>query len=414
MFSLNGEDSAKLLIMNNQRQFEGYKSLDLNISMARGKPCQEQVDLSMPMLDIFNSGSNLTINGVDYRNYGILDGIPECKKMFSYITGLKEENIIIYGNASLFIMASLLDKSVIHGVNGGVPFSKQEHIKWLCPVPGYDRHFAICEALGIEMVNIPLKDDGPDMDLVESLIKDPTVKGIWCVPKYSNPTGHTYSDEVVRRFAKLKPAASDFRIYWDLAYIAQSTFEGGYESLLNIYDECVKNNNEDIVYIFTSTSKMTFPGSGVAMLGASPNNLKDIKNVLKYQTIGYDKLNQYRHALFFKDEQTIREHMNKHAAILKPKFDLVLRIFDEEIKDIARYERPRGGYFISLYVKNASEVVKMCKELGVTLTDVGAAYPYHKDPNNEHIRICPSYPSLEELEIASKVICLAVKMANEK
>ena len=386
----------------------------LDISMARGKPCQEQVDLSMPMLDLLKSDSNLIVNDVDYRNYGILDGIPECKKMFSYITGLKEENIIIYGNASLFIMASLLDKSMIHGVNGGIPFSKQEHIKWLCPVPGYDRHFAICEALGIEMINVPLNDDGPDMDLAESLIKDSTVKGIWCVPKYSNPTGTTYSDEVVRRFAKLKPAAKDFRIYWDLAYLAQSTFEGGYEPLLNIYDECVKNNNEDIVYIFTSTSKMTFPGAGVAMLGASPNNLKDIKSTLKYQTIGYDKLNQLRHALFFKDENTIREHMNKHAKILKPKFDLVLKIFDEEIKDIARYDRPKGGYFISLYTKNASEVVKICKELGVTLTDVGAAYPYHKDPNNEHIRICPSYPTLEELEIATKVICLAVKMAYNK
>ena len=402
------DNNAYLLIFNS------YASLKLNISMARGKPCQEQVDLSIPMLDIFNSGSNLIINNTDYRNYGILDGIPECKRMFSNITGLKEENIIVYGNASLFIMASLVEKSMLHGVNGGVPFSKQEHIKWLCPVPGYDRHFAICEALGIEMINIPMNEDGPNMDLVESYIKDPSVKGIWCVPKYSNPGGNTYSDEVVRRFAKLKPAASDFRIYWDLAYIAQSTFDGGYEPLLNIYDECVKNNNEDIVYVFTSTSKMTFPGSGVAMLGASPTNLKDIKNILKYQTIGYDKLNQYRHALFFKDEQTIREHMNKHAAILKPKFDLVYEIFEKEIKDIARWSKPTGGYFISLYCKNASEVVKTCKELGVTLTDVGAAYPYHKDPNNEHIRICPSYPSLEEIKTAAEVICLAVKMAYNK
>ena len=391
-----------------------YETLNLNISMARGKPCQEQVDLSMPMLDIFDSGSNLIISGTDYRNYGILDGIPECKRMFSDITDLKEENIIVYGNASLFIMASLVEKSMLHGVNGGVPFSKQEHIKWLCPVPGYDRHFAICEALGIEMINIPMDDNGPDMDKVEQLIKDSTVKGIWCVPKYSNPGGNTYSDEVVRRFAKLKPAASDFRIYWDLAYIALSTFDGGYESLLNIYDECVKNNNEDIVYIFTSTSKMTFPGSGVAMLGASLANLKDIKNTLKYQTIGYDKLNQYRHALFFKDEKTIKEHMDKHAAILKPKFDLVYEIFEKEIKDIARWSKPTGGYFISLYCKNASEVVKTCKELGVTLTDVGAAYPYHKDPNNEHIRICPSYPTLEEIKTAAEVICLAVKMAYNK
>ena len=394
--------------------FTLFSEKSTSISMARGKPCQEQVDLSMPMLDIFNSGSPLIINDIDYRNYGILDGIPECKKMFSYITGLKEENIIVYGNSSLNIMASLLDKSMIHGVNGGIPFSKQEHIKWLCLVPGYDRHFAICEALGIEMINIPMNDDGPDMDLVESYIKDPSVKGIWCVPKYSNPGGNTYSDEVVRRFAKLKPTASDFRIYWDLAYIAQSTFDGGYEPLLNIYDECVKNNNEDIVYIFTSTSKMTFPGSGVAMLGASPANLKDIKNTLKYQTIGYDKLNQYRHALFFKDAKTIKEHMDKHAAILKPKFDLVYEIFEKEIKDIARWSKPTGGYFISLYCKNASEVVKTCKELGVTLTDVGAAYPYHKDPNNEHIRICPSYPSLEEIKTAAEVICLAVNMAYNK
>lgn len=393
------------------KQQKSYRNLNLNISMARGKPCPEQIDLSMPMLDIFSSGSNLVINNVDYRNYGILDGIPECKKMFSHITGLKEEKIIVYGNSSLSIMASLLDKSMIHGVNGGIPFSKQSHIKWLCPVPGYDRHFAICEELGIEMINIPMYEDGPDMDLIEEYIKDPEVKGIWCVPKYSNPTGNTYSDEVIRRFARLKPAASDFRIYWDLAYLAQQTFDGEYEPLLNIYDECLKNDNEDIVYMFTSTSKMTFPGSGVAMLGASPNNLQDIKNTLKYQTIGYDKLNQYRHALFFKDEKTIREHMNKHAAILKPKFDLVLDIFEKEIKDIARWSKPKGGYFISLYVKNASEVVKTCKELGVTLTDVGSAYPYHKDPNNEQIRICPSYPSLEELKIASEVICLAVKMA---
>lgn len=395
-----------------QKQFEYYKSLNLNISMARGKPCKEQVDLSMSMLDILNSSSNLIINGVDYRNYGLLEGINECKKMFSFITGLKEENLIIYGNSSLNIMASLVEKSFIHGVNGNEPFYKQGHIKWLCPVPGYDRHFTICESLGIEMVNIPLNEDGPDMDKVEELIKDPSVKGIWCVPKYSNPTGTTYSDEVVRRFARLRPAAKDFRVYWDEAYIAQMGFDGNYEPLLNIYDECKKNNNEDIVYIFTSTSKMTFPGAGVSALGASGNNIKDIKNTLKYQTIGYDKLNQYKHALFFKDNESIHEHMRKHALILKPKFDLVLKIFDEEIKDIARYDRPTGGYFISLYVKNASEVVKTCKELGITLTDVGAAYPYHKDPDNEHIRICPSCPSLKELELASRVICLAVKMAK--
>ena len=396
------------------KQFEHYKSLNLNISMARGKPCKEQVDLSLPMLDLLNSSSNLVINNNDYRNYGILDGIPECKKMFSNIMGIKEENIIVYGNSSLYIMASLVEKSVLHGVNGGTPFSKQEHIKWLCPVPGYDRHFTICESLGIEMINIPMDEHGPDMEKIEQYIEDPTVKGIWCVPKYSNPTGINYSDEVIRRFAKLKPAAKDFRIYWDLAYIAQQSFNQQYEPLLNIYDECKKYNNEDIVYMFTSTSKMTFPGSGVSALGCSENNIKDIKSTLKYQTIGYDKLNQYRHALFFKDEKTIKEHMNKHAKLLKPKFDVVLDIFEKEIKDIARWSKSTGGYFISLYLKNASEVVKTCKELGVTLTDVGSAYPYHQDPDNEHIRICPSYPSLEELKIATEVICLAVKLVNSK
>ena len=328
--------------------------------------------------------------------------------------GIEPSSIIVFGNSSLNIMSILVNNAVIHGVNKGVPFSKQEHIKWLCPVPGYDRHFSIIEELGFEMINIPMDDNGPDMDLIERYIKDPTVKGIWCVPKYSNPEGITYSDEVVRRFATLKPAAKDFRIYWDLAYLQQQSFNEQYEPLLNIYNECLKNHNEDLVYMFTSTSKMTFPGSGVSALGSSPNNIKDVLDHLKYQTIGYDKLNQYRHALFFKDEQTIREHMNKHARILKPKFDLVLSIFESEIKDIARWSKSTGGYFISLYCKNASEVVKTCKELGVTLTDVGAAYPYHKDPNNEHIRICPSYPSLEEIKTAAEVICLAVKMAYNK
>ena len=300
---------------NYQKQYEYYISLSLDISMARGKPCQDQVDLSMPMLEIINSGSNLIINDIDYRNYGVLDGIPECKKMFSYITGLKEENIIIYGNASLYIMASLVEKSMLHGVNGGAPFSKQEHIKWLCPVPGYDRHFAMTEYFGFEMINIPINDDGPDMDMIEEYIKDPTVKGIWCVPKYSNPTGIIYSDEVIRRFAKLKPASKDFRIYWDNTYTSQLSFKGEEEPVLNIYDECLKNGTEDLVYIFASTSKMTFPGSGVSAVGFSLNNKKDYLDYLQYQTICFDKLNQLRHAEFLKDKPTIIEHMKKHAAI---------------------------------------------------------------------------------------------------
>ena len=392
------------------KQYQYYKGLNLHINMSRGRPCEAQLDLSMPLLDIVNSFSDLVINHIDYRNYGLLDGTEECKKLFSIITGLKEENLLMYGNSSLNIMRDMLVNSFLYGVNGGIPFSKQEHIKWLCPVPGYDRHFALLESLGIEMINITMDDNGPDMDLIESLIKDPEVKGIWCVPKYSNPTGIIYSDEVVRRFARLKPASKDFRIYWDETYISQYSFKGEYEPLLNIYDECLKNHNEDIVYVFASTSKMTFPGSGVSAIGASENNLEYIKNNLQYQTIGFDKLNQLRHALFLKDEESIANHMKKHAAILKPKFDLVVKIFDGEIKDIAKYDRPHGGYFISMYVKNAKRVIEICKGLGVTLTEVGCAYPYHKDPNNTHIRIAPSCPTLEELEMAAKVICLAVRM----
>lgn len=396
------------------KEYEHYKALNLHIDMSRGKPCPEQLDLSLPMLDIVNSKTVCFDEDIDCRNYSALEGIPEAKKLFSDILDMPSENIIVCGASSMNIMHNLISKSIIQGIMGNLPFSKQEKIKWLCPVPGYDRHFAILEAFNIEMINIPMDDNGPDMDLVEQYIKDPSVKGIWCVPKYSNPSGIIYSDEVVRRFAKLKPAAKDFRIYWDNTYVSQLSFDGKEEPVLNIFDECKKYNNEDLVYIFASTSKMTFPGSGVSALGCSKNNLKDYLNYLKYQLICFDKLNQLRHALFFKDKKTIFEHMQKHAKILKPKFDLVLKIFDEEIKDIATWSKPTGGYFISLYVPNkAKEVVAKCQELGVKLTGAGSAYPYRKDPNNSHIRIAPTFLSLDELEIATKVICLAIKLLNE-
>ena len=394
-------------------EYYRYKGLNLNINMARGKPCMEQLNLSLPMLDIVNSKTNCFDEDIDCRNYSALEGIPECKKLFSDILDVPSENVLVCGASSLNIMHNLLVKSIVSGIMGEKPLSEQGHIKWLCPVPGYDRHFLMTESFGIELIIIPMNDEGPDMDLIEEYIKDPQVKGIWCVPKYSNPSGIIYTDEVVRRFARLKPAAKDFRIYWDNTYISQLSFNGEEEPVLNIYDECLKNGTEDLVYIFASTSKMTFPGSGVSALAVSLNNKKDYLDYLQYQLICFDKLNQLRHALFLKDKETINEHMKKHAKILKPKFDLVLRIFDEELKGLAKWSKPTGGYFISLYVPGkAKEVIEKCKELGVTLTKAGSAFPYGEDPDNSHIRIAPTYLSLDELETATRVICLAVKLVK--
>lgn len=407
---------AKLNHMNNNlKQYQAFLDMNLKIDMSRGKPCQEQLALSLPMLDIVNSKTNCFDEDIDCRNYSALEGIPECKKLFSDILDISANNIIVCGASSLNIMHNLLVKSITKGIDGNLPFNKQGKIKWLCPVPGYDRHFAMTEYFGIEMINIPMDDNGPDMDMVEQYVKDPSVKGIWVVPKYSNPSGIIFSDEVVRRFARLKPAAKDFRIYWDNTYVSQLSFEGQDEPILNIFDECKKYQNEDIVYIFASTSKMTFPGSGVSAVALSQNNKKDYLDYLQYQLICFDKLNQLRHALFLKDKNTINEHMKKHAAILKPKFDLVLKIFDEELKGLASWSKPTGGYFISLYVPHkAKEVINKCQEMGVKLTKAGSAYPYGKDLYNSHIRIAPTYLELDELEIATRVICLAVKLVNEQ
>ena len=397
-----------------EKQYQEYVSKKLDINMARGKPCDEQLRLSLPMLDIVNSKTNCFDEDIDCRNYSALEGIPECKKLFSDILDMPVDNIIVCGASSMNIMHNLLAMSFIKGINGEKPFSKQESIKWLCPVPGYDRHFLMTQSFGIEMINIPMDEEGPDMDLIEDLIKDPTVKGIWCVPKYSNPSCIIYSDEVIRRFAKLKPAAKDFRIYWDNTYISQLSFEGVEEPVLNIFTESKKYNNEDIFYEFASTSKMTFPGSGVSALGCSVKNKKEYLDYLQYQLICFDKLNQLRHAMFLKDKQTINEHMKKHASIMKPRFDMVLKMFDEQLNGLATWSKPTGGYFISLYVPNkAKEVVSKCKEMGVTLTKAGSAYPYGKDPSNSHIRIAPTFLSIEELETATKVICLAIKLLNQ-
>ena len=395
------------------KQYQHYISQKLDINMARGKPCVEQLNLSLPMLDIVNSKTNCFDEDIDCRNYSALEGIPDAKKLFADILDIPAENVLVCGASSMNIMHNLLTKSVIQGIDNEKPFKDQGHIKWLCPVPGYDRHFAMTEYFGFEMINIPMDENGPNMDLIEEYVKDPQVKGIWCVPKYSNPTGIIYSDEVVTRFARLKPAAKDFRIYWDNTYISQLSFEGKEEPILNIFDECKKYGSEDLVYEFASTSKMTFPGSGVSALGCSEKNKKDYLSYLEYQLICFDKLNQLRHALFLKDKKTINEHMKKHAAILKPKFDLVLKIFNEELQGLATWTKPTGGYFISLYVPNkAKEVIAKCKEMGVTLTGAGLFYPYNIDKDNAHIRISPTYLSLDELETATRVICLAVKLVN--
>lgn len=397
------------------KEYEKYKAMNLNLNMARGKPCKEQLDLSMPMMDVLNSQADMRCeDGIDCRNYGVLGGIPECKKLLGDIIEVKPENILIFGNSSLSIMYECVSRAMTHGVLGSIPWMKLDKpIKWLCPVPGYDRHFAITEHFGIQMINIPMNNEGPDMDLVEELIKDPYVKGIWCVPKYSNPDGTTYSERVVKRFARLKPAAKDFRIYWDNAYSVHHLYDDKQDFLLEILDECKKVGNPDIVYKFTSTSKISFPGSGIAAVAASDANIKEIKSQMGVQTIGYDKVNQLRHVRFFKNLEGIHEQMRKHAAILRPKFELVEKILQDELEGIATWNKPHGGYFISLNVKGcAKEVIERCKECGVILTEAGCAFPYHNDPNNKVIRIAPSYPSLSDLEIATKVLCLSVKLES--
>lgn len=395
------------------KEFEKYKNMGLHIDMTRGKPSSEQLDLSMPLLDVLSSKSNLTSKeGFDCRNYGCLTGIKECKELFASILEVSLENIIVYGNSSLNIMYECLSDAFLYGVCGSTPWSKLKKVKWLCPVPGYDRHFAMCEHLGIEMINVPMNDDGPDMDLVEELVKDPDVKGIWCVPKYSNPTGITYSDEVVRRFAKLKPLAKDFRIYWDNAYALHDLYDDG-DKLLEIFSEAKKYNNEDLIYEFTSTSKISFPGAGVAAIAVSSNNFKDIQRHLGYKTIGYDKINQLRHVNYYKDFTGVKRVVKLQASILRPKFKLIEDFLEQELKGIATWTKPNGGYFISLFVPGkAKEIIEKCKECGVTLTACGCAYPYHKDKDNSHIRIAPSYLSMEELKTAIVILCLSVKLLN--
>ena len=395
------------------KEYERYQKMNLSLDMTRGKPCKEQLNLSMKMMDVLNSEADLNCeDGIDCRNYGVLGGIEECKRLLGDIIEVPSSNIIIFGNSSLNVMYELISDAFHFGILGSTPWSRLPKIKWLCPVPGYDRHFAITEAFGIEMIKIPMNEDGPNMNMIESLVKnDESIKGIWCVPKYSNPDGITYSEEVVKRFARLKPKAKDFRIFWDNAYSVHHLYEDKQDFLLELVEECRKAGNPDLVYKFTSTSKISFPGSGIAALAASDANLKEVKKHMAIKTIGYDKVNQLRHVRFFKDLNGIKEQMRKHAAILRPKFELVEKILEDNISDIARFNKPRGGYFISLYVDGcAREVIARAKECGVKFTEAGSSYPYHLDPSNSNIRIAPSFPSLDELKIGMEVLCLCVKI----
>lgn len=397
-------------------EYDALCAKGLKLDMSRGKPDSEQLDLSEGMLTVLDSAEKCHRGGPDCRNYGILDGIPEAKALLAGMLEVPPENVIVCGNSSLNIMYDSVVRCLLYGTSPeSTPWIRQGKVKFLCPVPGYDRHFAICQSLGIEMINVPMTPEGPDMDVVESLVSaDPQIKGIWCVPKYSNPGGVTYSDETVRRFARLRPAADDFRIFWDNAYAVHDLYDEG-DRLLNIVEEAIAAGNPDIVYEFTSTSKISFPGSGISCIAASGRNLNYIRSVMTVQTIGHDKLNMLRHVLFFKDADGIRAQMKKHAAILRPKFESILNAFERDLAPcgIARWSKPRGGYFISLdlTVGSAKRVWTLAASCGVTLTGAGAAFPYGRDPQDANLRIAPSYPPLAELEQAVEVLTCCVKIA---
>ena len=399
-------------------KYREYQGKDLKLDMSRGKPSIDQLDLSMGMLDVLTSDMDLTCeDGTDCRNYGVLDGISEAKELLADMMEVAPDHIIIYGNSSLNVMYDTVSRSMTHGVMGNTPWCKLDKVKFLCPVPGYDRGFAITEYFGIEMINVPMTPTGPDMDMVEELVaSDDSIKGIWCVPKYSNPQGISYSDQTVRRFARLKPAAPDFRIYWDNAYTIHHLYDMDQDHLIEILAECKRAGNPDMVYKFASTSKISFPGSGIAAIAASQNNLVDIKKQLRIQTIGHDKVNQLRHVRFFGDIHGMVEHMKKHADILRPKFEAVLETLDRELEGlgIGTWTTPKGGYFIAFDSLDgcAKAIVAKCKKAGLVMTGAGATYPYGKDPHDSNIRIAPSYPPLNDLKQAMELFALCVKLVS--
>ncbi len=398
-----------------QQQYLAYQAQNLQLDMSRGKPGVQQLDLSLAMLECVNPRDGYTAaNGFDARNYGVLDGLPEVKDLFAEILGVTPDQIIVGGNSSLNMMFDYIATCYAHGVCGNLPWSQQGTVKFLCPVPGYDRHFAITEYFGVKMIPVEMTPYGPNMDQIEELVKDPAVKGMWCVPMYSNPDGITYSDETVRRLAAIKPAAEDFRIMWDNAYCLHHLEEEG-DVLLNIYPELEKNGNEDLIIEFTSTSKISFPGSGMAAMAASPKNIADVKKRMTIQTIGHDKLNMLRHVRFFGNLDGVKRHMKLHAAILRPRFRVVLDTLESQLAnlDIAHWHHPRGGYFVSVNVMPgcAKRTVQLLKEAGVVMTGAGATYPYGNDPKDSNIRIAPSFPTVEELSVAMELFCLCTELA---
>lgn len=417
-YSQKSKEELLALKAELEARYEEKKALNLQLDMSRGKPGTSQLNISMGIMDTLSSDSSLLASdGTDCRNYGGLDGIPEARQLMAEMMGTLPEHVIVFGNASLTIMYDAISRSYTHGVLGSTPWCKLDQIKFLCPVPGYDRHFAITERFGIEMINIPMNEDGPDMDLVEELVSsDAAIKGIWCVPKYSNPQGVCYSDETVRRFANLKPAADDFRIYWDNAYAIHHLYEEEQPEILDIISECEKAGNPDLVYEFASTSKVSFSGAGIAALATSPANLQDVKKQLTIQTIGYDKLNQLRHARFFKNLDGLKAHMKKHANEMRPKYEIVLDILERELSGTGTgtWTKPLGGYFISFDSMEgcAKKIVEKCKEAGVVLTNAGATFPYGKDPKDTNIRIAPSFPTPEEMAQATELFTLCVKLVS--
>lgn len=398
--------------------YKEWQKRGLSLNMARGKPSEEQLDFTMPMMDVLNSSSDLfSEDGTDCRNYGGMDGIPEAKRFMAGLMGVDPKNVLVYGNASLNIMYDTISRSMTHGVMGSTPWCKLDKVKFLCPVPGYDRHFKVTEFFGIEMINIPMTESGPDMDLVEKYVSsDEAVKGIWCVPKYSNPQGISYSDETVKRFAALKPKAEDFRIFWDNAYVVHHLYEDDQDEILDIISECEKAGNPDMVYEFCSTSKISFAGGGVAALAASEANLDFIKKQFTVQTIGYDKINQLRHVRYFKDMDGVKKQMMKQAAVMRPKFEMVESVLENELGglEIGSWVKPKGGYFICFEALEgcAKSIVAKAKEAGVTLTGAGAPFPYGKDPKDSVIRIAPSFPTMDDLKMAAEILVVCVKLAS--
>lgn len=407
------EEEAKL-----RQVYQEYQGKGLQLDMSRGKPSPEQLDLAMELLNALDTETVMKAeNGLDVRNYGGLDGIPEAKRLMADMMDVKPEQVIVCGNSSLNTMYDMVARGMLKGFLGETPWCKLDKVKFLCPVPGYDRHFAVTEHFGVEMINVPMTEDGPDMDMVEELVsKDDAIKGMWCVPKYSNPQGVVYSDETVRRLAAMKPAAKDFRIFWDNAYAVHHLYGEENGKLLNILEECEKAGNPDMVFEFASTSKVSFAGGGISGIAASEANLADIKKSLTIQTIGSDKINQLRHVKYFKDGKGVAAHMERHASLLRPRFELVLETLDRELSGLGagKWISPKGGYFITFEAMEgcATRIVALAKEAGVVMTPAGAPFPYGKDPKDSVIRIAPSYPSLEELKEAANVFVTCVKLAT--